>query len=80
MNLMQQLAWRNSPGILGEHASSMQSIHALLGYFLNDRTSPTPFPGRDGLAHAQTFDWGIAPPLEKVISGEQVVLEVLESF
>ncbi len=71
MNLIQQLAWRTSPGTLGEHASSMQSIHALLGYFLSDRTSPTPFPGRDALAHAETFDWGIAPPLEKVISGEQ---------
>jgi hypothetical protein len=71
MNLIQQLAWRTSPGTLGEHASSMQSIHALLGYFLRDRSSPTPFPGRDALAHAETFDWGIAPPLEKVIGSEQ---------
>jgi len=34
-------------GILGLHASSPQSVHALLGYFLRDRRSPTPFPGRD---------------------------------
>jgi GMP synthase-like glutamine amidotransferase len=47
----------------------VQSAHALLGYYLKDRTSPTPFPGRDGLVDNSTFDWGIAPPLEKVIHG-----------
>ena len=37
-------------------------MHALLGYFLKDRNSPTPFPGRDMLANEGLFDWGIAPP------------------
>ncbi len=67
--LLEQLGWRTSPGILGRHASSVQSIHALLGYFLNDRVSPTPFPGRDELAHGSTFEWEIGVPLEKVIKG-----------
>ena len=61
------LGWRERPGILGQHASSPQSVHALLGYFLRDRGSPTPFPGRDRLAREGMFDWGLAPPLEKVI-------------
>jgi GMP synthase-like glutamine amidotransferase len=73
---LQRLGWRTRPGILGKHASSVQSVHALLGYFLRDRTSPTPYPGRDELAHAGTFDWGLAPPLEKVIHG-RVELEAL---
>ncbi len=42
-------------------------MHALLGYFLRDRRSPTPFPGRDMLANEGFFDWGLARPLEKVI-------------
>lgn len=62
-----QLGWRLRPGILGQHASSPQSVHALLGYFLRDRDSPTPFPGRDMLAREGLFEWGLAPPLEKVI-------------
>jgi hypothetical protein len=66
-SLLEHLGWRTRPGILGRHASSVQSVHALFGYFLKDRDSPTPFPGRDELAHASTFEWGIAPPLEKVI-------------
>ena len=66
---LSKLGWRSSPGILGKHPTSIQTAHALLGYFLRDRESPTPFPGRDGLANNQTFEWGIAPPLEKVISG-----------
>lgn len=65
---LQQMGWRTRPGILGHHAASPQSIHALLGYFLNDRNSPTPFPGRDGLLDGSLFEWGVAPPLEKVIS------------
>ena len=67
-SLLQQMGWRTHPGILGHHAASPQSIHALLGYFLNDRDSPTPFPGRDFLADGGLFEWGVAPPLEKVIS------------
>ena len=66
--LLQQLGWRTRPGILGRHAASPQSIHALLGYFLDDRDSPTPFPGRDMLVDSRLFEWGVAPPLEKVIS------------
>ena len=65
---LQRLGWRTRPGILGHHAASPQSIHALLGYFLNDRDSPTPFPGRDALLDGSLFEWGVAPPLEKVIS------------
>ena len=40
----ERLGWRTLPGMLGRHASSPQSVHALLGYFLKDRKSPTPFP------------------------------------
>ena len=69
--LIDQLGWRTQPGILGQYPSSVQSVHALLGYFLKDRSSPTPFPGRDGLVDNSTFEWGIAPPLEKVISSNQ---------
>ena len=66
--VLQQLGWRTRPGILGHHAASPQSIHALFGYFLNDRGSPSPFPGRDMLVDSSLFDWGVTPPLEKVIS------------
>ena len=65
---LERTGWRTRPGILGQHAASPQSVHALLGYFLNDRDSPTPFPGRDMLVDHQLFEWGVAPPLEKVIS------------
>jgi hypothetical protein len=68
---LEHLGWRNRPGILGQHASSPQSVHALLGYFLRDRSSPTPFPGRDALAQEGLFDWGLAAPLEKVIESPQ---------
>jgi hypothetical protein len=68
---LEQLGWRVRPGILGQHASSPQSVHALIGYFLRDRSSPTPFPGRDRLAWEGLFDWGLAPPLEKVIEGPE---------
>ena len=53
--LLQQMGWRTRPGIFGQHAASPQSIHALLGYFLNDRDSPTPFPGRDMLVDSALF-------------------------
>jgi hypothetical protein len=65
---LETLGWRTKPGILGQHSASPQSIHALLGYFLKDRTSPTPFPGRDVLLDQRLFEWGVAPPLEKVIN------------
>lgn len=65
---LREMGWRTRPGILGHHAASPQSIHALLGYFLNDRDSCTPFPGRDGLLDGSLFEWGVAPPLEKVIN------------
>jgi hypothetical protein len=77
------LGWRVRPGILGQHASSPQSVHALLGYFLRDHDSPTPFPGRDMLAHEGLFDWGLAPPLEKVIDTPEhlrVLLQMPEIF
>jgi GMP synthase-like glutamine amidotransferase len=67
-SLLAELAWRTRPGILGRHSASQQSVHALLGYFLSDRESATPFPGRDFLTDQRLFQWGIAPPLEKVIS------------
>jgi GMP synthase-like glutamine amidotransferase len=67
----ERLGWRTLPGLLGRHASSPQSVHALLGYFLRDRGSPTPFPGRDMLANEGFFDWGLARPLEKVIESPE---------
>jgi len=68
---LERLGWRLKPGILGKHASSPQSVHALLGYFLKDRTSPTPFPGRDMLATSNLFEWGIAPPLERIVESPE---------
>lgn len=73
-----QHGWRTTPGILGQHPSSMQSVHALLGYFLKDRNSPTPFPGRDELVHTASFEWGAAPPLEKIISSRVELSALLE--
>jgi GMP synthase-like glutamine amidotransferase len=73
---LETLGWRTTPGILGHHAASPQSIHALLGYFLSDRSSPTPFPGRDVLVDQRIFEWGLAPPLERVING-RAELELL---
>ena len=70
--LLEHLGWRVRPGILGKHPSSAQSVHALLGYFLRDPDSPTPFPGRDKLTHGGAFDWGMAPPLEKVIESRSI--------
>jgi len=77
------LGWRTLPGLLGRHASSPQSVHALLGYFLKDRKSPTPFPGRDMLANEGVFDWGLARPLEKVIESPdhlRVLLDMPEIY
>jgi hypothetical protein len=79
----ESLGWRTLPGLLGRHASSPQSVHALLGYFLKDRGSPTPFPGRDMLANEGIFDWGLARPLEKVIESPdhlRVLLEMPEIY
>jgi GMP synthase-like glutamine amidotransferase len=75
----EQLGWRSRPGILGQHASTPQSVHALIGYFLKDRESPTPFPGRDALAREGLFDWGLGPPLEKVIEGAEHMRFLLQS-
>ncbi len=69
--LQAELSWRMQPGILGKHSSSQQSVHTLLGYFLADRDSPSPFPGRDVLVDQHLFQWGVAPPLEKVIASER---------
>ncbi len=66
---LESLGWRTRPGILASYPSSPESIHALLGYFLRDRDAPTPFPGRDLLLDHRLFEWGTAPPLEKVIAG-----------
>ncbi len=66
---LESLAWRSTPGILGSHPASPESVHALLGYYLKDRTSPSPYPGRDMLLDGSLFNWGVAPPLEKVIRG-----------
>jgi GMP synthase-like glutamine amidotransferase len=75
---LEHLGWRERPGILGPHASCPQSVHALLGYFLKDRNAPTPFPGRDRLAREGFFDWGLGPPLEKVIEGPQHLRYLLQ--
>jgi hypothetical protein len=79
----ENLGWRALPGILGKGPSSPQSVHALLGYFLKDRQSPTPFPGRDMLASEGLFDWGLARPLEKVIEGPdhfRLLMEIPELY
>jgi len=76
--LPELLGWRERPGILGQHASSPESVHALLGYFLRDRRSPTPFPGRDRLAREGLFDWGVAPPLERVIERAEQLLALMQ--
>lgn len=68
---LERSGWRATPGILGHNPASPQSIHALLGYFLKDRNSPTPFPGRDMLIDSKLFEWGVAPPLEKVIASRE---------
>jgi hypothetical protein len=68
---LESLAWRTRPGILGSHPASPESVHTLLGYYLNDRSSPSPYPGRDMLLDGGLFEWGVAPPLEKVISGPE---------
>ena len=78
------LGWRaRCPACSGATPSSPQSVHALLGYFLKDRNSPTPFPGRDMLAIEGLFDWGIARPLEKVIESPdhlRVLLDMPEIY
>ena len=74
---IESLEWRTTPGILSGHASTVLSVHGLFGYFLNDRKSPTPFPGRDALVHPRTYEWGIAPPLEKVISSQNELSALL---
>lgn len=66
---LESLGWRTRPGILGSHPASPESVHALLGYYLKDRSSPSPYPGRDMLLDGALFDWGVASPLEKVIHG-----------
>ncbi len=66
---LESLGWRARPGILGSYPASPESVHALLGYYLQDRHSPSLYPGRDMLLDGTLFDWGVAPPLEKVISG-----------
>jgi hypothetical protein len=77
LDYTETLDWRMTPGILSGHASTVLSVHSLFGYFLNDRKSPTPFPGRDALAHHGTYDWGIAPPLEKVIASKHELSALL---
>lgn len=74
----QLLGWRTQPGILGPHPATPQSVHSLLGYFIKDRHSPTPYPGRDGLAREGLFDWGLGPPLEKVIERPEHLRHLLE--
>lgn len=80
---LETLGWRTTPGILSGHAVSPQSIHALLGYFLKDRSSPTPFPGRDSLVDHTLFNWGLAPPLEKIVDSPDkldLLLQLPEVF
>ncbi len=77
IDFTETLDWRMTPGILSGHASTVLSVHSLFGYFLNDRKSATPFPGRDGLAHPGTYEWGIAPPLEKVIKSKHELSALL---
>ncbi len=63
--------WRLKPGYLIDHPLSLESVRLLLGKFLTDRTSDTPLPEVNLFANDGQFEWGHAPPLEKVLQTRQ---------
>jgi hypothetical protein len=59
--------WRLTPGYLREAESVFETAHILFGCFLADRSSKNPLPERPLFTEEGIFEWGHAPPLEKVI-------------
>ncbi len=63
--------WRLTPGYLREGGSDVESTLILLGRFLADRSSEDPLPEKSLFADDGKFEWGHAPPLEKVINSPE---------
>jgi hypothetical protein len=59
--------WRSRPGFLLPGFADRSSVRVLLGRFLSDRTAPNPLPDRSLFSQEGHFEWGSAPPLEKVV-------------
>ncbi|MGK7953910.1 MAG: hypothetical protein AB4063_01370 [Crocosphaera sp.] len=60
--------WRLNPGFLNESGSNLESTLILFGRFLADRSSEDPLPEKTLFTPQGNFEWGQAPPLEKVIN------------
>jgi hypothetical protein len=63
--------WRLQPGYLRNHPLSLESVRLLLGNFFTDRTASNPLPEVSLFAETGRFEWGQAPPLEKVLNTHQ---------
>ncbi len=63
--------WRLTPGYLREGGSDVESTLILFGRFLADRSSEDPLPEKSLFADNGKFEWGHAPPLEKVINSPE---------
>ena len=59
--------WRSRPGFVLPGFAERSSVRILLGRFLTDRTGPNPLPERSLFGGDGSFEWGTAPPLEKVV-------------
>jgi hypothetical protein len=60
-------SWKRQLGYASEYGSDFQAVHILLGRFLADRTSPNPLPETELFTADGVFEWGAAPPLEKIL-------------
>jgi hypothetical protein len=67
--------WRELPGYIINDAIEFESVHSLIGYFLRDRDAPNPLPDKPLFVNGQ-FEWGVHPPLEKVIRNENELKEL----
>ncbi len=65
--------WRLTPGYLRNHPLSLESVRLLLGSFFTDQSSRNPVPEVDLFAEDGKFEWGHAPPLEKVLQTHEEV-------
>ena len=63
--------WRSRPGYLAEGGSDFESVHILLGRFLQDRHSPDPLPDKTLQTENANFRWGEGKPLEKVVDSPE---------
>ncbi len=63
--------WRLNPGFLKESGSNLESTLILFGRFLADRSSEDPLPEKTLFTDQGSFEWGKAPPLEKVINSSK---------